>query len=85
MLIDVEFFQNCIPVGVPQVHVAVIEEQLGVQLLLALPKLPTGGIKLLFTFLQRNIGNQGDFVKIVPKMTQNQQSLGDGFVFLTTF
>lgn len=85
MLIDTEFFQDGIPVGVPQVRVGVIEEQLGVQLLLALPKLPTRGIKLFFTFLERKIGNQGNFVKHFPKMTQNGQSLGDEFVFLTTF
>lgn len=53
VLIDVEFFQNSVPVGIPQVHVAVIEEQLGIQLLLALPKLPTGGIKFFFTFLSK--------------------------------
>lgn len=84
VLVDVEFFQYCIPVGIPQVHVGVIEEQLGVQLLLPLPKLPTRGIKLFFTFLQRKIEDQGHFVKHIPKMTQNEQSLGDDFVFLTT-
>lgn len=58
VLVDVELFHQCIPVGIAQVLVCVIQEELVVQLFLPPPQLATGGVQFLFTLLESREENK---------------------------
>lgn len=52
VLIDVELLNQGVPVGIAQVLVCVVQEELVVQLFLPPPQLATGGVQFLFALLQ---------------------------------
>lgn len=52
VLVDVELFNEGIPVGTAQVLVRVVQKELVVQFFLPPPQLATGGVKFLLAFLE---------------------------------
>lgn len=52
VLVDIELFNEGVPVGIAQVLVCVIEKELVVQLFLPPPQLATGGVQFLFALLE---------------------------------
>lgn len=52
VLVDIELFNEGVPVGIAQVLVCVVQKELIVQLFLPPSQLAAGGVEFLFTFLE---------------------------------
>lgn len=79
VLVDVELFNEGIPVGIAQVLVCVVQKELVVQLFLPPPQLATGGVEFLFALLERRGENKGVVTPSKPECgTWHLRSVTEG-------